>query len=108
MTGALTDLTVAETRAGLKAGKFSALEVARAHIAAMEKARALNAFITETPERALKDAQERSIRHIVFEIDTPGGLVDSMKTIIKAILASETPVASFVHPQGARSASAAV
>jgi len=38
MTGALTDLTVAETRAGLKAGKFSAIEVARAHIAAMEKA----------------------------------------------------------------------
>jgi aspartyl-tRNA(Asn)/glutamyl-tRNA(Gln) amidotransferase subunit A len=62
MTGALTDLTVAETRAGLKAGKFSALEVARAHIAAMEKARALNAFITETPERALKDAAESDRR----------------------------------------------
>ncbi|MEO0397893.1 MAG: nodulation protein NfeD [Pseudomonadota bacterium] len=43
---------------------------------------------------------------IVIEIDTPGGLVDSMKTIIKAILSSETPVASFVSPQGARSASA--
>src|SRR3990167_3377354 len=43
---------------------------------------------------------------IVIEIDTPGGLVDSMKTIIKAVLASETPVATFVSPQGARSASA--
>ena len=43
---------------------------------------------------------------IVLEIDTPGGLVDSMKTIIKAILASETPVATYVSPQGARSASA--
>lgn len=43
---------------------------------------------------------------IVIEVDTPGGLVDSMKTIIKSVLASETPVATFVSPQGARSASA--
>ncbi|MEZ5896198.1 MAG: nodulation protein NfeD [Parvularculaceae bacterium] len=43
---------------------------------------------------------------ILIEVDTPGGLVDSMKSIIKAILASDTPVATYVSPQGARSASA--
>lgn len=50
------------------------------------------------------DAAEAGL--VLIEIDTPGGLVDSMKTIIKAVLASETPVATFVSPQGARSASA--
>ena len=62
MTAALTDLTIAETRDGLKAKKFSAGEIARAHIAAMERARHLNAFITETPERALKDAAASDAR----------------------------------------------
>ncbi len=52
---------------------------------------------------AASDAQKGLV---LIEIDTPGGLVDSMKTIIKAILASDTPVATYVSPQGARSASA--
>lgn len=53
----LTDLTIAEAKEGLKAGKFSATELARAHIEAVEKGRDLNAFILETPELALKQAE---------------------------------------------------
>lgn len=56
--------------------------------------------------REIEAASDAGKDIIILEIDTPGGLVDSMKTIIKAILASDTPVASFVSPQGARSASA--
>lgn len=56
--------------------------------------------------REIEAASDAGKDVIILEIDTPGGLVDSMKTIIKAILASDTPVASFVSPQGARSASA--
>ncbi len=56
--------------------------------------------------REIELADEANKELIVLEIDTPGGLVDSMKSIIKAVLASETPVATFVSPQGARSASA--
>jgi len=48
----LTDLTIAAARDGLKHKKFSAAELAEAHLVAMERARALNAFILETPERA--------------------------------------------------------
>ncbi len=56
--------------------------------------------------REIGKASDAEKELIVIEIDTPGGLVDSMKTIIKAVLASETPVATYVSPQGARSASA--
>jgi aspartyl-tRNA(Asn)/glutamyl-tRNA(Gln) amidotransferase subunit A len=48
----LTTLTIANARDGLKQKKFSAAELADAHLAAMEKARSLNAYVLETPERA--------------------------------------------------------
>ena len=59
---ALTALTLAEAQAGLRARQFSAGELARAYIAAMEAARPLNAFMTETPERALAMAAEADER----------------------------------------------
>lgn len=58
--------------------------------------------------REIGAASDAGKELVVLEIDTPGGLVDSMKSIIKSILASETPVATYVYPQGARSASAGV
>jgi aspartyl-tRNA(Asn)/glutamyl-tRNA(Gln) amidotransferase subunit A len=61
MTG-LTDLTLASARDGLAQKQFSAVELAKAHVAAIEKARALNAFIVETPERALAMARHSDAR----------------------------------------------
>jgi Asp-tRNA(Asn)/Glu-tRNA(Gln) amidotransferase A subunit family amidase len=61
MTG-LIELTLAEAREGLQQKKFSAVELAHAHIDAIEKARALNAFIVETPERALAMARQSDAR----------------------------------------------
>ena len=52
MATLLTDLGLAEARDGLLAGAFSAKELTEAHIAAVEAARPLNLFITETLERA--------------------------------------------------------
>jgi aspartyl-tRNA(Asn)/glutamyl-tRNA(Gln) amidotransferase subunit A len=48
----LTSLTLAQARDALRKKEFSASELAGAHLIAMEKARALNAFVLETPERA--------------------------------------------------------
>lgn len=52
----LTDLSLAAMQGGLRSRDFSARELVEAHVAAVEAARPLNAFITETPDHALAAA----------------------------------------------------
>src|SRR6185369_4788059 len=59
----LTDLTLVQALDGLKAKKFSAVDLTKEYIAAMEKARGLNAYITETPDVALAQAKESDARY---------------------------------------------
>jgi aspartyl-tRNA(Asn)/glutamyl-tRNA(Gln) amidotransferase subunit A len=61
----LTSLTLVQARDALRKKEFSATELAEAHLAAMEKARALNAFVLETPDLAramARAADERLAR----------------------------------------------
>jgi membrane-bound serine protease (ClpP class) len=56
----------------------------------------------------LERAEKEGYDAFVILIDTPGGLADSMRDIYQAELAAEIPVLVYVHPEGARAASAGV
>jgi aspartyl-tRNA(Asn)/glutamyl-tRNA(Gln) amidotransferase subunit A len=58
----LTSLTLTEARDGLRRKSFTAMELADAHLGAIEKARALNAYVLETPERAREMARREDER----------------------------------------------
>jgi membrane-bound serine protease (ClpP class) len=58
--------------------------------------------------RGMQQADERRAECLVIFLDTPGGLIDSTREIVKDILRSSTPVVVYVAPTGGRAASAGV
>ena len=54
----------------------------------------------------IEEAEERDATLVIIRMDTPGGLVNSMRDIISAILSSDVPVVTYVSPAGARADSA--
>jgi len=86
MSAALTDLGIAQARAGLASGAFSAVELAEAHIRAIEGARDLNAFITETPDIALARAKDSDARRAKGETRGP---MDGVPVAVKDLFCTE-------------------
>ncbi|HRF09499.1 MAG TPA: Asp-tRNA(Asn)/Glu-tRNA(Gln) amidotransferase subunit GatA [Xanthobacteraceae bacterium] len=80
----LTSLTLAEARDALRAKKISANELAKAHLSEMEKARALNAYVLETPEHALKMADASDAKLAKGE----GGPLEGIPLGIKDLFAT--------------------
>jgi len=56
--------------------------------------------------RLIEEGEKEEAKAILILLDTPGGLEESMRNIIKAILQSPLPVISYVYPPGSRAASA--
>ena len=81
----LNELTIVQARDGLAKGDFSARDMAEASIAAMESARPLNAFITETPERALEMAAASDARRAKGE----AGVLEGIPLAIKDLFCTE-------------------
>lgn len=68
----------------------------------------INPGLAEFVIRTIDESSSKGAACLVIRLDTPGGLALSMRSIIMAMLASETPVVVFVSPSGARAASAGV
>ena len=77
----LTALTLAEARDALKAKTFTAVELTDAYIAAMEEARVLNAYVTETPEKARDMAKASDARIAVGKAGALEGLPLGIKDL---------------------------
>ncbi len=77
----LTDLTIAEARDGLARKDFSSKELTEAHIRAIESARAFNAYVLETPDRAIEDAVASDKRRAKGEIGALDGIPIAVKDI---------------------------
>ncbi len=82
----LTDLTIAEARDGLGDGKFSSVELTDAHISAVEAARDLNAFVTETLDLAIERAKASDDRRAKGK---PAGGMDGIPIAVKDLFCTE-------------------
>ena len=81
----LTALSIAAARQGLAAKQFSALELTDAYLAAMERARILNAYIVETPDKARAMARASDARIAKGE----AGPLEGIPLGIKDLFATE-------------------
>ena len=81
-------------------------QVSRNAAVAIEIDGAIGPANADYVSRSLEVAAQRGAPIVILEIDTPGGLDSSMRDINRAILASKVPVVAYVHPSGARAASA--
>jgi aspartyl-tRNA(Asn)/glutamyl-tRNA(Gln) amidotransferase subunit A len=78
----LTDLGVAAIRDGVRAGTFSAREVADAFIVKVSRAKALNAFLVETPDHAIAAAKQADAARAAGEVLKPlAGVPIGMKDL---------------------------
>ena len=77
----LIGLTIEQARAGLGKGDYTASELAVAHIAAMEEARPLNCWISETPERTLEQAAQSDERRKNGEAGAMEGIPIGIKDL---------------------------
>ncbi len=67
---------------------------------------AINPIISQFVVDSIEQANREDVSLIVIQLDTPGGLVEPMRDIIKAIMSSSVPVVVYTYPKGAQAASA--
>ncbi len=98
----LTELTLTDALKGLEEKKFSSVELTKAYLGKMEELRRLNAYITETPEKALQMAEESDNRRAKGEAGKlegiPLGIKDMFCTKGTKTTAASRILSNFIPP----------
>ena len=96
----------------LSSGARSAISAPAAEAPRRVVVATLTGVVSPVMDEALRDALARADHEnavaLVLEIDTPGGLESSMRTMVQRLLAANRPVIGWVTPAGAHAASAGV
>lgn len=69
---------------------------------------AITPVVAEYINKSIDRASKADAEAVIIQLDTPGGLVDSMREIVKKMMSADVPVVVYVGPSGARAASAGV
>ncbi len=85
---------------------FAAPSFAADRYALIKLEGSVNPIVSEHVIKSIDRANKEKVRLIILQMDTPGGLMGSMREIIKSILSSDAPVVVFTAPKGAQAASA--
>lgn len=83
-----------------------AVEAAQPSVVEIELSSVIEPISSEMISRGLAQAVATHASLVIIKIDTPGGLMDSMREIISQLEASPIPVVTYVTPSGGRAASA--
>jgi membrane-bound serine protease (ClpP class) len=78
------------------------------HVLALPLRGVINPVTAGYIARCIDQAEQEQAAALIIEMDTPGGLMESMRDISQRILAARVPVVVYVSPPGARAASAGV
>lgn len=66
----------------------------------------IHPITVEILRHAIKQAETTGAAAVLIRLNTPGGMMDAMRECVEVIVASKTPVVTYVTPSGARAASA--
>lgn len=89
-------------------GCCSAASAADDEIYIISVSDAISPGVADYVKTGIEKASDAHAACVIIALDTPGGLAESMRMIVKAIFASSVPVVVYVSPSGARAASAGV
>jgi membrane-bound serine protease (ClpP class) len=82
------------------------VQAASSRIDVLQVEGTINPVLVDYIERGIDQAEEEGATALIIQLDTPGGLVDSMLDIVEDIINARVPIVVYISPAGAWAASA--